>query len=163
VAKKRLSGNKREAGLISATDNTTDEVEISSTTGGKPAIGKTGVHLRYHKRQEYIKLSKEQKDELREWREKCDAKPPAKHNGKDKKKSYTKKQLASLVSKRVKSAMGKSSEEMKAQDDTKAYIMSLIKEVVAPGTKSQPSVASIVEAPAPTLHSILRRAANHKA
>jgi hypothetical protein len=52
---------------------------------------------------------------------------------------------------------------MKAQDDTKAYIMSLIKEVITPGTKSQPSVASIVETPAPTYHSILKRATNHKA
>jgi hypothetical protein len=133
VPKKRLSGSKREAGQISATDGMTDEVEISSTTGGKPA-GKTGVHLRCHKRQEYNKLSKEQKDELTEWTEKSDVKPPAKHNGKGKKKSYTKKQLASQVSKRVKSTMDKSSEEMKAQDDTKVYIMSLIKEVVAPGT-----------------------------
>jgi hypothetical protein len=49
VAKKRLSGNKRESGLTSATDGMTDEVEIYSTTGGKPAMGKTGVHLRYHK------------------------------------------------------------------------------------------------------------------
>jgi hypothetical protein len=62
----------------------------------------------------------------------------------------SKKQLASLVTKRVKLEMDKSSEELKTQADTKAYIMSLIQEAAAPGTKSQPSVASSVT------HTLLR-------
>jgi hypothetical protein len=85
-------------------------------------------------------------------------KPTAKSNGKGKKMSYTKKQLASLVTKRVKLEMDKTSEELQNQVDTKAYIMSLIQEAVAPGTKSH--VSSTVYACGPTLNSILKRAKN---
>jgi hypothetical protein len=51
--------------------------------------------------------------------------------------------------------MDKSSEELKAQDDTKTYIMSLMKEAVAPEMKSQASLASTMNARAPNLNSIL--------
>jgi hypothetical protein len=92
VAKKRLSGTKRGAGIISSVMDMTEDDQTPTITGGKPAIGKTGVHLRYHTQQEYNKLSKEQKDELREWREnKGHLKPTAKSDGKGKKKSSTKK------------------------------------------------------------------------
>jgi hypothetical protein len=56
------------------------------------------------------------------WRQNTKVKPTAKSDGKVKKQSYTKKQLASLVTKRVKHEMDKSSEELKTQDDTKTYI-----------------------------------------
>jgi hypothetical protein len=93
------------------------------------------------------------------WRENSSkVKPTAKSNGKGKKMSYTKKQLASLVTKRAKLEMEKTSEELKTQVDTKAYIMSLIQEAAAPATKSQ--VSSTVNARAPTLNSILKRAKN---
>jgi hypothetical protein len=58
--------------------------------------------------------------------------------------------------------MNKASEELKTQDDTKAYIMSLIQEVVAPGTKSQASVTNTVDTHVSTLNSILKRAKNSK-
>jgi hypothetical protein len=68
---------------------------------GKSAIGKTGVHLRYHKRQEYLKLSREQRDELKEWRQNNGKiRPTAKSDGRGVRKAYTKKELASLVTKR---------------------------------------------------------------
>jgi hypothetical protein len=92
------------------------------------------------------------------WRQNTKVKPTAKSDGKVKKQSYTKKQLASLVTKRVKHEMDKTSEGLKTKVDTKAYIMSLIQEAVAPGTKSQ--VSSAVNARAPTLNSILKRAKN---
>jgi hypothetical protein len=69
VAKKRLSGTKREAGMISSVMDTAEDDQTPTISGGKPAIGKTGVHLRYHKQQVYKKLSREQKDELRVRRE----------------------------------------------------------------------------------------------
>jgi hypothetical protein len=178
VAKKRLSGTKRGAGIISAVSHMAEDDQTPITTVGKPSVGKTGVLLRYHKKQEYNKLSQEQKDELREWRENrsqeqkdelrewrenSNVKPTDKSDGKGKKKSYTKKQLASLVTKRVKLAMDKSSEELKTQDDTKAYIMSLIQEVVAPGTKSQASVTNTVDTHVSTLNSISKRTTNSKA
>ena len=46
--------------------------EISSATvgafGAKKGIGRTGVHLRWHKMSKFKKLTEEQKEELREWR-----------------------------------------------------------------------------------------------
>lgn len=82
------------------------------------------------------------------------AKKTIKSDGKGKKKSYTKKQLAAIMTQGVKLAIDKSSEETKTQDDTKAYIMSLIEETMnkmgsAPGPQSQTSAAS-------TLNSILK-------
>jgi hypothetical protein len=163
VAKKRLSGTKRGDGMISSVMDAAADEQTPTIAYGKPAIGKTGVHLRYHKRQEYHKLSREQRDELREWRQNNGKlRPTAKSHGKGKRKSYTKKELASLVTKRVKLQMDKSSEELKAQDDTKTYIMSLIQEAVAPGMKSQASLASTMNARAPNLNSILKRAMNSK-
>jgi hypothetical protein len=162
LAKKRLSGTKRGAGIISSVMDMTEDNQTPTIIGGKPAIGKTGVHLRYHKQQEYNKLSKELKDELREWRENSKVKPTTKSDGKGKKESYSKKQFASLATKRVNLDMDQSSEELKSQDDTRAYIMTLIQEAAAPGTKSQASVASTVDAHAPTLNSILKRAKNPK-
>ena len=64
VAKKRAAGSKRGASLISGVDG---ETQVSSA-GAKVGIGKTGVHLRYHKWDEYKKLTKEQKDELAEYK-----------------------------------------------------------------------------------------------
>jgi hypothetical protein len=69
VAKKRLSGTRRGDGMISTVMNVAADEQTPTIAHGKPAIGKTGVHLRYHKRQEYYKLSREQRDELREWRQ----------------------------------------------------------------------------------------------
>ena len=41
---------------------------LSTSTSGKPAIGNTGVHLRWHKSKGFGKLSKVQNRELTEWR-----------------------------------------------------------------------------------------------
>jgi hypothetical protein len=68
VAKKRLNGTKRGAAIVSS--DTAEDDQTPTIAYCNPAIGTTGVHLRYHKQQEYNKLSREQKDELLEWREK---------------------------------------------------------------------------------------------
>ena len=62
VAKKRSSGQKRGSAQISSV------IYTSNATMKKPSIGKTGVHLRYYNAGEYRNLSKEQKEELEEWR-----------------------------------------------------------------------------------------------
>ena len=66
VAKSKVaaqqSGKRAQAEI---SDTTTAEV---SDFGSKASIGKTGVHLRYYKPDEYNKLNKAQKQELREWR-----------------------------------------------------------------------------------------------
>ena len=66
VAKKRsVANSKKGAGEMSEMVGT----EVSSFMA-KEGIGKTGVHLRYHKPEEYKPLSSKQRNELREWRSK---------------------------------------------------------------------------------------------
>jgi hypothetical protein len=67
VQKKRTDqlGNKRDNADIS--DTTGEEVEVAAF-GAKKGISKTGVHPQYHHYYNYKKLSKDQKDELHEWR-----------------------------------------------------------------------------------------------
>ena len=65
VAKRKTSkgGNDAHATIAEGT------AEISSTsTSGKPSIGKTGVHLRWNKAKEFEKLTKAQRRELVQWR-----------------------------------------------------------------------------------------------
>ena len=66
VIKKQAVSPKYLAAQISALEG--DSAEISDTTGKKPSIGKSGVHIHYHMTVEYHKLSVEQDRELREWR-----------------------------------------------------------------------------------------------
>jgi hypothetical protein len=61
VAKKHAANRSKSGNKLIA--------DISSTDG-RESIGKTGVHLRYHTPEEYSQLSKDQKDELYEWRSK---------------------------------------------------------------------------------------------
>jgi hypothetical protein len=63
-----VSKKRKAAGTREISDITTTGADISSF-GAKKGIGKTGVHLRYHKFGEFSKLSEAQKDELNEWRE----------------------------------------------------------------------------------------------
>ena len=141
----------------------------------KAGTGKTGVHLRWHTKSEYAKLSSLQKKELYEWRmaNPDQAKPPEDyqgvHKGKGKDKLYTKKQLSSLVSKKIKFALDKESEEKKGQDDDAAYIMSLVQPAIAmtnppPATASATTIATTPTTTydASTLKSILQRAKNAK-
>ena len=164
VAKKRTSGNKRTSAMIS--DVSTQEPEVASTHGGKTSIGKTGVHLRWHTDAEYKKLNAAQRKELYEWREANPQEKEAQLSSKPKKSkktSYTKRQLASLVSKRVKLELTKKQE---AQDE-EAAIMSLIEQVKATEvtTKKPPASASAVastahdhQTAASALRSILKKA-----
>ena len=62
VAKKIISNKQRSSEI-----SDTSKVEVSSF-GTKTGIGKKVVHLQYHKPPEYANLSKDQNEELREWR-----------------------------------------------------------------------------------------------
>ena len=62
IAKKRSSGQKRGSDQISSV------VDTSNATMKKPSIGKTDVHLHYCKTDKFRNQTREQKDELREWR-----------------------------------------------------------------------------------------------
>ena len=52
---------------------------------GRATKGRTGVEFRYYKQSEYKKLSNDQKEELREWRENRDKAPPTKKRRTDNK------------------------------------------------------------------------------
>jgi len=127
VAMRKTSGAKRDSSNISGTDG---GVKISGTDG-KPSRGKTGVHLRYHKKDEFNALTKEQKTELIEWR-KANGNGNGNSNGnKFRKKGkdgrhYSKKQIDSLVSKRVQVA----AEEDKAEEDMRAMMMACVTEAM---------------------------------
>ena len=156
VAKKRNTDNgKRGASEIS--DMVGAEV---SSFGAKEGIGKSGVHLRYHKPDEYEGLSRDQKDELREWRMNSTKKSPkGRDHNKHPKKQKSNKAMAAAVEKQVEKKLAAA---LKAHDDstseatdeqTRAYIMSLLK---AP---EKPVVAATTVKKA-TLKSILGKAKN---
>jgi hypothetical protein len=157
VAKKRTIGLKRDAANISAVSETE---EISATTGKKPSIGRTGVHLRYHKLHEYKALTSEQRDELREWRNKNPGNEKAggtKAKAKKtlKPKTFTKKQVAAMVSKQVEEQLKKGTSE--TTDDGEAYLMSMVEAAVAK------SVSNSEDNPSPkkvSLKSILKHVKN---
>ena len=158
VAKKRNTNSKR--GVEQISDTTC--VDISSF-GAKEGIGNSGVHLRYHKPEEYSDLSPEQRDELREWR-KTQPKPkgrrgkkPDKKDTRPKKARFDKAMAAAVekqVSKRL-AEMGAKYEEPNeeppgSREAQRAYIMSLLEE------KSSPAPATRKV----TLKSILHKAKN---
>ena len=158
VAKKRsLATHKRGAGEISDTTG----AEISSF-GAKESIGSSGVHLRYHKPEEYETLSKDQKDELREWR-KTSKTNSGKGTGKRDRNRAAKAQkrekaIAAAVDKKVDkklaaslAALNCNDKDETTDDQARAYIMSLLKQ-------ENPAVPPSV--PKVTLKSILRKAKN---
>jgi hypothetical protein len=175
------AGGKRAAADIS--DMTGEETNVSSF-GTKKGTGSTGVSLRYHTREEYVKLSDAQQDELREWRN--GTKKAAGFKGKSGKpkprekstKDMTSAAIASAVKKQVAERM-KSLERDKANEGvTEAYIMSIFEKFLsdagaAASTKVQISdvgkrlkefqISDVEVAPRlPSLKSILNRAQNGK-
>ena len=145
VAKKRAAaaGSKRGSSLISGVDAEADVAAL----GGKQGFGKTGVPLRWHKQDEYVKLSKAQKDELREYQRAHPdlIKRPGKGQKKHKEKRFSKK-ISSLVTKHVQFALDKANEEKKdeqAVDDAEAFVMSVFNKAVAQQSNANaPSVSA---------------------
>ena len=74
VAKRKsAAGTKRDHSLVSEA-----KLEVSLSTSGKPSIGKTGVEFRYYKKDKFKKLSKEQQEELIEYRKSKNNQPKKK-------------------------------------------------------------------------------------
>ncbi len=165
VAKKRAAGQKRTNEQISSV-----EADVSALTGPKPSIGKTGVHLRWHKRKEYEALTAAQKKELYEWREanpEAAKNPNAKGKGKGQGKYYTNKQLSSLVTKKVKIALEKNTEEQQDVSAGEAFIVSVVEKALGARANASSAAAETAPAKAPApptqlhpsaLKSILKRA-----
>jgi hypothetical protein len=137
VAKKRTSTLKRGAGDISDTTG----VDISSF-GVKEGIGKSGVHPRYHKNDEYQLLNEDQRDKLRAWCKTPEGQKQSKkgkpngyqgkggsNKGIDSKRKKRNQATASSVNKQVekhladiqKKSEAKSSEDP-THDEARAYI-----------------------------------------
>jgi hypothetical protein len=112
-----------------------------------------------------LKLTKEQKNELREWRESKTGQPQTQQHPpkRARKNSFNKRQVASIVNKRIKwelNKIQKHPQDEEQEEGGKAFIMSLVEEALE---KKQAQLSS-TEAQAPptpaTLNSILRRAKN---
>ena len=127
-----------------------------ATNDSKPSIGKTGVHLRYHKHHEYKKLMHEQRRELSEWRQ---DNPDAHKPSHVKKPSYAKKprttggsvkskQVLMLVSQQVAAEMkkynpsayvGSTNTVDKAAADDEEHLMSMVQYAVSKQFMTQPT------------------------
>ena len=166
VARKRTQGSKRNVNEISEADGST--VEISSL---KPGMGKTGVHLRWYTKEEFRKLSKEQRNELIEWRsQKKDQKEGNNGNnnerGPGKGKNAKKKREAAIsaaVDKRIAEKLKETEKDSQDEEGLKAYIMSVIKSMKPDSKQSNPAISSSTvstDKPQVTLKSILKKAKN---
>jgi hypothetical protein len=166
VAKKRAAA-KRGSALISSVDNENMEwtAEVSGL-GGKPSIGKTGVHLRYHKHKEFSKLSREQRDELTAWRESLPDSDPRRSKAKkaktEKAKPLSKRQVASVFNKELKKLMkeeGKADKEEKkgiTVETVAAMVKDAVSKEISAATASSANELSVKS----SLKSILKRAKN---
>ena len=59
VAKKRATGIKHGSALILLTEAESEPTATIAANDAKPSIGKTGVHLHYHKHHDYKKLMRD--------------------------------------------------------------------------------------------------------
>jgi hypothetical protein len=172
VAKKRTVGNKRGAGDIS--DTTSADI---ASFGAKEGIGKSGVHLRYHKDDEYATLNRDQMDELCEWRLTPEGKKQSKRNkggkshkkgGGDFKRQKREKGIAASVNKQVEKRLAELQKkadtvsfEEPSHEEERAYIMSLLEEK-KPNVSSTAVRNVTTELAKVTLKSILAKSKNHK-
>ena len=168
---RRKTSRKRPASVADAT--------VAGLGGGAaPSIGKSGVHLRWHKYNEYRVLNKDQRAELYEWQnahpEEVDASraaqkdadesaPPHKKKNKGAKKTYTKKQVAKLVAKAKADAVDKSSDDAKEEEAVHKYLLSMVNGAIekenTDGTAAA-SAAAATPAAKQALRSIIKGARN---
>ena len=148
VAKKWATGIKWCSALISLTEAHDGPNMTIAANDSKPSIGKTGVHLCYHKHHEYKKLTHEQRHELSEWQQ---DNPDAHKPTHVKKPSHAKKphatggsvkskQISMLVSQQVAAEMkkynpsvhvGSTNTEGKASADDEKHLMAMVQSAVS--------------------------------
>jgi hypothetical protein len=166
VAKKKSTFDDRKRGAASISGVEGDDGGHVSFAAGsfKASIGKTGVHLRYHTKDEYNKLTSAQKQELKEWREShSDVK-----RSKKKAKLGTKR-LKSTVSKLVASVLKERGREAETKPPDSApsqynEVIASMVELAVQEKLSKEATASSTTVPVPSkpveLKSILKRAMN---
>jgi hypothetical protein len=149
VAKKR-SDNKRPYAEISAVDS----------SAIKSGIGKTGVNLRFHTKDEYNKLTSAQKNELRQWR----IDNPKNGKSQDEHVSFNipDKKLKKMVSSAVAEEMkcNKAPDQGKGPDEKEEsqigkYLLSLVRAQVS-GTEAVAEIAPEEKKAPVSLQSILK-------
>ena len=161
VAKRRQEGKKRGSAEISDTSGNPDHNKPSASVSGvsgKPGRGKTGVELRFYKRDEYRKLTPEQKMELKEYRA---------NSGKGKGGTFnktttdakrpSKQEIAAAVAHELARREENAKAETQVADDFEKYIMSIVgrtqrKPTAAAAASTDASLAKV------TINSILKRA-----
>ena len=152
------------------TEAESEPIATIAANDTKPGIGKTGVHLCYHKHHEYKKLTHKQHRELGEWRQ---------NNPDTHKSSFTKKscgtnksmrskQISTLVSKQVAAEMQKLNQSInvdttptaqKPAPNDEQYLMSVVQSAIAKHFATPPTPL-----PNPTplnLKSIIKQACNN--
>ena len=115
--------NKRSLADISTTNGEASNsrgAQVSSSLV-KPPKGKTGVELRFYKTQEYRKLSKQQKEELYEWRE-----SKRQNTGGYVQGSSEKKTIASAVAEELEKRDKAVEQEAAVNGDFEKYIMRMM-------------------------------------
>ena len=135
----------------------------------KNGIGKTGVALRYHSKEDYQKLNDDQKKELKEYqieqrkKRKADGKPDDKGGSKKYKKAFQ-KQLVSALKELAEDKEPPSEEE----NDTQALLVSALQEIMATKETKLPPAPPAQPVKKPStggsrLNSILKRLRSPKA
>ena len=165
VAKKRATGIKCGSALITLAEVENGPITTIAANSSKPSIGKTGVHLHYHKHHEYRKLMQEQHHELSEWRQ---------NNPDTHKPSYVKKphvpsrptkskQILTLVSQQVAAEMQKYNRSAhvnnmntadKATADEEQHLMSMVQSAVAKHFATPSSQPKLIRKPPPNSYSL---------
>ena len=171
VAKKRST--KRNAPEISGIDVDEDVNPEIAAFGAKSGKGtKTGVHLRYHKPDEYDKLSGEEKKELSEWRRSSGVTVPKSKRGNGGKgkggqnSKLSQKAIAAAVDKQVDAKLKKLQDEQQTDDQAEAFIMSCIEKAKTASVTNTQATAGSTAATKPqssggvTLQSIIKRTRN---
>ena len=129
VQKKRVD-HETKRGPADISDATGEEAYVNvSSFGTKKGNRSSGVPLlRYHKKEEYDLVNKGQKAELREWRRGKSTEGGKKKGGDH--KSDTTKAIASAVEKKVNESLKAIAQEKSTNNDTEAYIMSIMQKHV---------------------------------
>ena len=163
MAKKISTGTKRGMAYISGVEQDEDG-NVGATKSHKPSIGQTGIHLCYHKPDEYFKLTSKQKLELKEWRENN---PEVVKQSKKRKFSGkpSQKKLMKTVSKLVVKAFNKKEVPGKPdmaseKKDPNETIAAMVELVVQKKLAALMAMLMMMQAATVSLKSILKNAKN---
>ena len=141
VSRKRKSGSRNhQISKVIETDDDEDDEEhkVAATKRLKTSKGKSGVEFRYYKPEEYRKLSKDQKAELREYRvNNQNEDDKSKNNNPKGGKNVTKRQLKKQVISVLKSLTKEEEESSKQQSELEEYIISVVKGMNKNGDKEK--------------------------